>query len=249
MGFHSWYGGLVKWACPSDHPCVQTEFPWNKPIRQLFWGSPWQWYPLVNVDITMENHHLSMDISTISMAMFHCYVPNYQTALIIIKHHLPLLAIIQHCPKSNITLCNSHFARVIRAIVWRPRWQAGWKPWKAFAKCGNSKKALGAWFPSCSHMILIYTKYMCIRIYIYTYIYMYIYMYIYIYTYIYIYVCIHIYIYIYHLCKYIYIMTGGNCKVDSWECHFTIPACKCNQSWFWARPLLPKLSPCDVRLK
>ena len=35
-------------------------------------------YPLVNVYITMENHHFQWGKSTISMAIFNSYVKNYQ---------------------------------------------------------------------------------------------------------------------------------------------------------------------------
>ena len=35
-------------------------------------------YPLVNVDIAVENHNFSWDKFTISMAMFNSYVTNYQ---------------------------------------------------------------------------------------------------------------------------------------------------------------------------
>ena len=67
---------------------LEAGFFWSKSIKvsrpsyvSLWYGQnprKTQTYPLVNVYITMENHHFLIGKSTISMAIFNSWVTNYQ---------------------------------------------------------------------------------------------------------------------------------------------------------------------------
>ena len=50
----------------------------SQPLKLLLVVAHVQYYPLVNIQKTMENHHFLMGKLTISMAMFNSYVTNYQ---------------------------------------------------------------------------------------------------------------------------------------------------------------------------
>ena len=123
------------------------------------------YYPLVNVYITMEDHHFSWENhgkSTISMVMFHSYVTNYQRVTTI-----------------SVADLNPPHSTSQRPIPSRGRPHGSSVPWNCDLRDpawpGRSETAVGGvneWFNIYSHVfyvqyILFHVQYVELYIYIY----------------------------------------------------------------------------------